>query len=516
MSGRLWTGFAAALAAMSVFGELAFAADGGKVTKADVDKAIAILEKEAAAEIAANAVAGIAVAVVFEDQLVFAKGFGVRDTTTGEPIDAETVFQIASVSKPVGSTVVAALIGDGKITWDSKISDLDPGFALSSPYVTSELTIRDLYSHRSGLPDHSGDLLEDLGFSREEILHRLRYLKPSSSFRAGYAYSNFGMTEGGVAAAKAYGLDWEAASEEKLYKPLGMTSTSSRYADFVARPDRALGHVLVDGKWVPKFKRDPDTEAPAGGVSTSVTDLAKWVRLQLAGGKFDGRQIVDADALAETHLPHMMTHPTSASGIPGFYGLGWNVGYDKGGRHKISHSGAFSYGTGTNVNLSLDDGLGVIVLTNSSPTGVAEALAANFLDNAIYGKPQIDWLSLYKKAFAEMMAAGTAGEAAYAKPPAQAMPAAPAANYVGTYWNDYFGDIEIVEKDGGLAIVQGPVPMTFPMTHFNADVFTYESEGESSVGRTGVMFTRGPDGKATNVFVENLEVEGKGTFARKK
>jgi CubicO group peptidase (beta-lactamase class C family) len=171
---------------------------------------------------------------------VYAKGFGVRDTSAKNPVDADTVFQLASLSKPIGSTVVAELVGEGKITWDSKLSVLDPTFAMFDPWVTREITIRDMYAHRSGLPEHAGDLLEDLGFTRTEILHRLRYQHPSSSFRSHYAYTNFGMTEGAIAAANAYNVEWENAAEEKLYRPLGMSSTSSRYADFMARRNKAL------------------------------------------------------------------------------------------------------------------------------------------------------------------------------------------------------------------------------------------------------------------------------------
>jgi CubicO group peptidase (beta-lactamase class C family) len=258
------------------------------VTSGQVTHAVQELEKLAQTQIQENVVPGIAVAVVFEDKAVYAKGLGVRDVNTKQPIDADTVFQLASVSKSIGSTVVAELVGEGKITWDSKLSALDPAFAMFDPWVTREITIRDMYAHRSGLPEHTGDLLEDLEFTRAEILHRLRFQHPGSSFRSHYAYTNFGMTEGGIAAARGYGLDWEKASEEKLYRPLGMTSTSSRYADFMARRNKAVGHVLVDGKWVQKFKRDPDAQSPAGGVSSSVNDVAKWMRLQLANGKFDG------------------------------------------------------------------------------------------------------------------------------------------------------------------------------------------------------------------------------------
>src|SRR5438046_2664168 len=198
------------------------------VTTEQVNRAIQELEKLAQKQIQENALPGLAIAIVFQDKAVYAKGFGVRDTSTKVPVDADTVFQLASLSKSIASTVVAELVGEGKITWDSKLNVLDSSFAMFDPWVTREITIRDMYAHRSGFPEHAGDLLEDLGFARAEILYRLRYQHPASSFRSHYAYTNFGITEGGVAAAKAYGLDWEKASEEKLYRPLGMTSAGSR------------------------------------------------------------------------------------------------------------------------------------------------------------------------------------------------------------------------------------------------------------------------------------------------
>src|SRR6185295_3070311 len=263
------------------------------------------IEKLAQKQIDQNAVPGLAIAVVFQDKVVYAKGFGVRDANTKAPVDADTVFQLASVSKPFGSTVVAGLVGEGKITWDSKLSALDPAFEMFDPWVTRQITVRDMYAHRSGLPDHAGDLLEDLGFARTEILFRLRYQRPDSSFRSHYAYTNFGMTEGAVAAVKPYQLKWEEACAQKLYKP--------------------LGHVLVNGKWEQKFKRDPDAQSPTGGVSSSVNDVAKWIRLQLANGKFDGKRIVSEKPLAETRHPHMLTGFNPFTNMPSFYGLGWNV-----------------------------------------------------------------------------------------------------------------------------------------------------------------------------------------------
>ncbi len=410
--------------------------------------------------------------------------------------------------------MVAELVGEGKITWDSKLSVLDPAFAMFDPWVTREITIRDMYAHRSGLPEHAGDLLEDLGFTRAEILHRLRYQHPSSSFRSHYAYTNFGMTEGAIAAAKAYNVEWENGAEEKLYRPLGMSSTSSRYADFMARRNKALGHVLVDGKWTQKFKRDPDAQSPTGGVSSSVNDLTKWLQLQLANGKFESKQIVDEKALAETHHPHMLTGFNPFTQLPTFYGLGWNVGYDQEGRLRLNHSGAFGLGTATYANLVPGEQLGIVVLTNAYPLGIAEALGTTFVDIALYGKPTQDWFPLFKQVYSNPAAIGTVLGFDYSKPPASATPALKNSAYAGKYTNDYFGDISIVEKDGGLAIVQGPKNKAFPMTHYDRDTFTYETEGENAVGRSGITFTVSADGKAAQVLVENLNVRGEGVFKR--
>jgi CubicO group peptidase (beta-lactamase class C family) len=472
------------------------------------------LEKLTEKEMQVTGIPGIAIAVVFNDEVIFAKGFGVREVGQANPVDADTVFQVASMSKPIGSTVVAALVGEGLLSWDSRISDLDPGFEMNDAWVTREITVRDLYCHRSGLPDHAGDLLEDLGFTREEILHRLRYQKPDTSFRSGYAYTNFGLTEGAIAAAKAARMPWEEVSEEKLYKPLGMTSTSSRYQDFIARQNRALGHVRIDGKWVQKYHRDPDAQSPAGGVSSSVNDMAKWMRLQLAKGKFGGAEIVKEEPLAETHHPQILMGFSPLNGLPGFYGLGWNVSYDEQGRLRLSHSGAFDLGSATNVVLVPAEGLGIVVLTNAFPLGVAEGLASTFLDYALYGKSTQDWLAIYKQAFVQILQAETAQIGNYTKRPSSPAPPAANAAYLGTYKNDFFGAIAIIEKEGALAIALGPRKMTFPMTHWDRDTFTYETAGEMAVGTAGITFTIGPDGKAQRILVENLNIHGNGLFER--
>src|SRR3982751_7056404 len=167
----------------------AAAPEQSRVTSEQITRAVQELEKLAQQKIQENAVPGLAIAVVFQDKLVYAKGFGVRDVNTKAPVNADTVFQLASVSKPIGSTVVAELVGEGKITWDSKVNALDPTFEMFDPWVTREITIRDMYAHRSGLPAHAGDLLEDLDFTRAEILYRLRYQHSGRSFFSYFAFT---------------------------------------------------------------------------------------------------------------------------------------------------------------------------------------------------------------------------------------------------------------------------------------------------------------------------------------
>ena len=237
------------------------------------------------------------------------KGFSVRKAGENQPVDADTVFQLASLSKPIASTIVAGVVGDKVVSWDDPIIKHDSGFQMDNPYVTQEVTLRDMFSHRSGLPDHAGDLLEDLGFDRATTLYRLRYLPTYDNFRSVYAYTNFGLTEGAVAAATASGKAWEDLAEQRLYQRLGMNHTSSQFADYKSASNRALLHVEENGKWVAKYTRDPDTESPAGGVSSTVRDLAKWMRLQLGNGVYAGEQVIDADALAETHRPQIIRVP---------------------------------------------------------------------------------------------------------------------------------------------------------------------------------------------------------------
>jgi CubicO group peptidase (beta-lactamase class C family) len=477
-----------------------------------VETAAENLLANARKELKDTGIPGMALAVIFEDKVLLAEGLGVREVGTDRAVDTNTVFQMASVSKPIGSTVVAALVGQGVIGWDARIADLDPSFAMPDPWVTKEIQIRDMYSHRSGLPSHAGDLLEDMGYSREEILHRLRFQPPEGSFRAHYAYTNFGLTAAAGAAAKAAGKDWATLSEDLLYKPLGMTSTSSRFSDFEKHPNHALGHELVEGKWGHRTQRQPDAQSPAGGVSSSVNDLIKWMQLQLNGGKFEGKVLIEATALEETHRPQVLTGSRKDTGLPTFYGLGWDTRHDEAGRLRLSHSGAFSLGAATYVALLPEQKLGIVILSNGAPIGVPEGLGNTFLDEAITGSASQDWMKVFKSIFAKM--AEEERSQLPKNPPKNATPPASPDTYQGTYASEFFGPVEVTTTDSGLTLALGPKPHLHPLTPWNRDTFTYEPVGENANGPSAVTFSLGPNGKADRMTIENLDAHGLGTFLR--
>ncbi|MGH7117251.1 MAG: serine hydrolase domain-containing protein, partial [Stellaceae bacterium] len=459
---------------------------------------------------------GLAIAVVYKDEVIYLEGFGLREAGKPAAVDPDTVFQLASVSKPIAATVMAALVGQGIVGWDDPIIRHDPGFEMHDPWVTRQITLRDMLAHRSGLPDHAGDALEDIGYGRAEILHRLRYQKPDSSFRSRYAYTNFGFTEAAVAAAIAFGKSWEDVSDELIYRPLGMKHTSSRFADFTASANRALGHVRLDGSWVARYTRDPDAQSPAGGASSTARDMAMWLRLQLGGGRLGGKEIVAAEPLDETHRPQIVRMPPKNPAVDyaGFYGLGWNINYDAEGRVQWGHSGGFSLGAATSVSLLPDQQVGIVVLTNAQPIGVPEAVSRGFFDVVLTGKVEHDWLALYGQLMATALAPNYGAAIDYSKPPAQPSPALPAAAYAGAYQNDLYGPIMVAATDAGLAVELGPGRQPFPIQHFDRDVFTYQPSGENAAGLSAVSFAVAADQRASTVTIENLDIDGQGTFTR--
>ncbi len=475
------------------------------IDRARVEMATAKLLERVAPVLDRSGVPGMAVGVVFDDEVVAAQGFGVRLLGRHEPVDADTVFQIASLSKSLGGSVMAALVDRGVIGWDEPVRADMPEFALADPWVSDHVTYADLFSHRSGLPDHAGDLLEDLGYDRSTVLDRLRRY-PLAPFRASYFYTNFGLTAAAVAAAAKAGRPWEDLCRQLLYDPLGMAGTSSTYAEFMRRSNRAGGHVRVSGNWsVTSQPRQPDAQSPAGGVSTSISDLMCWLRAQLSGGTA-GR--------ARTWLPHALSSPPhSPTDRAGFYGLGLNVSYDGAGRLRLGHSGAFALGAGTALTYFPAERIGVAVLSNGRPTGMAEALIECFVDDLFPGRTQMDWFTLIGDYFERLM--NPEPKEDFDHPPAGAAPPGAEAGYVGRYENDLYGGLEVgPAPDGGLQIVLSPAGQTYPLHPYDGDRMWWQFAGENSGPPAAATFAGGPTGQATSLTLDQFDAEGLGTFVR--
>lgn len=513
---------AAALAALLLVGHTASSATGAdpppqpppQLTPAEVDNAVSKLDRIVRDGMDKTGVPGLSVSVVYKDRVVYLKGFGERRVGQSPAVGPDTVFELASLSKPVASTVVAGSVGDKAIAWDDPVAPHLPSFALKDPWVSDHVTVADLFAHRSGLPDHAGDLLEDLGYDRTYILDHLRH-EPLTPFRASYAYTNFGVTAAGQAVANAKGSTWEKLAEDTLYAPAGMNDTSSRFNDYEQAGNRAVTHVqAADGTWEAKYVRNADAQSPAGGVSSTARDMATWLRLQLANGKLDGKQIIAADPLERTHVPEIVSQsPPAPAGRAGFYGLGWNVNYDDQGRLRLSHSGAFALGANTNVTMLPGEQLGIVVLTNGEPVGLADSIALDFFDTAQHGKPTADWLDLIAKVY-EQEEQQARSPTDYTKPPEDAAAARSNAAYTGTYRNDYYGPLTVTAASGELTMQLGPRPMRFRLTHYDGDTFSFQTVGENASGPSGFTFRGDSNGKATRVTIEAFDENGLGTFRR--
>ncbi|ONG57054.1 hypothetical protein BKE38_04995 [Pseudoroseomonas deserti] len=474
-----------------------------------LERALAALPEDVEAIRGPAGVPGVAVAVVAGGQRRFARGFGRRRIDQAAPVTTETVFQIASLSKPLAASVVATQVAAGRCAWDDPAQRHLPWLRLSDPGIAARASIGDFMAHRTGLPAYAGDQLEDLGFGRRAILERLRLL-PLRPFRASYAYSNFGLTLGAEAAAAAAGQDWESLAESALYRPLGMGATSSRHADFLARADRAVLHARTPEGFRPLYDRDADAQSPAGGVSSNVLDLAAWMTMLLAGGA----PLVPAEALAPAFQPQALSAPGHVPGArPGFYGFGFNVGVGPGGRVMLGHSGAFLLGGATAMQLLPGEGIGIVVLTNAAPVGVAEAIAATFLDRLQFGAPQRDWAATFGEAFAAFFA--PEGDLAGKTPPVPATaPRAPEA-CLGRYDNAFHGPAEVVRGPSGLLLRLGPKAVDMPLLPWDGDDFAMAPGGENAPpGSLASLRFDMAGGRAVGFRAQYYDASGLGRWTR--
>jgi CubicO group peptidase (beta-lactamase class C family) len=458
---------------------------------------------------------GLSIAVVKDDSVVFAKGYGVRKLGESAPVDEHTLFAIGSSSKAFTTTAIGMLVDEGKIKWDDRVRHYVPQFQLSDGYVEHELTVRDLFCHRGALAraDYIWSITQ---FDRDEILRRARYLPQVEKFRYVYGYNNIMFIAGGQIIPALTGKTWDAFVRERIFDPLGMKDTNTSTKDFRPGGNVASPHSWTEGKAEAIPWRNIDNAGPAGSVNSSAAEMARWLRLQLNDGTFDGKRLVNAATLAETHEPQMvMTRQILKDDLSiykGFwpsethfmlYGLGWFL-EDYRGRKVIWHGGAID-GMNALVAFMPEEKLGVVALVNLNRDGYNQILPALMwrVFDAYLGVPERDWSSEFlRRVRSDEDKAGAKRKEAE-KPTPNTKPSLPLSKYAGRYVNCVLGDARIVE-DGGSLVWQG-APFAGPLQHWHYDTFqvTWTDVRAGSVPRKSfVNFQLNSQGHVSALTIE--------------
>lgn len=409
---------------------------------------LAGLDERVARAMEAFHVPGLALAVVHDDEVVVTRGYGVRRPGEEGAVGPDTVFAIASNTKPFVATVVAALVEEGALGWEDRVSERLPWLRLHDEAATRELRLVDLLAHRSGLATFAGDLIW-IGsrFGTEEVLRRLAAIEPETGLRLRYGYSNMMFVAAGEVVRAVTGQGWDEAVQRRLLEPLGMSRTVTSVSALESMEDVATPTMPVDGEAVLLPYLDMGAAGAAGGLCSSARDMAAWLRMQLANGRLGARQIVPAEAIAATRRPEtpIPLPPSSAALYPSrhflAYGLGWFLN-DYRGRLVVSHGGGLP-GMTSLVALLPEESLGVVVLTNGE-SAAPRALVMEIVD-AFLGGEGTDWTAALVAATVE-----AEGETEAAAEPTA--PSLPLAAYVGRYGNAALGAAEVVEVEGGLAL----------------------------------------------------------------
>ena len=419
-------------------------------------------------------VPGIAIAIVKDDKVVFAKGYGVRELGKPEKVDENTLFAIASNSKAFTTASLAILIDEKKLSWDDKVVKYLPEFQLYNPYVTSELTIRDLVSHRSGLDTFSGDLLwYETTYSADEILRRVRFLKPKSSFRSQFGYQNLMFVAAGKVIERVSGKTWSQFVSERILTPLGMSRTTTSVKNLT--DNYSMPHNESGGKLRVLHSGNVDGASAAAGLNSSVADIAKWLRLQLGRGKFEGKQIFSEQRAGEMWSANtiLSTNPFPVKDAPtrlfSAVGLGWFLN-DYRGRKVVSHGGGLD-GMISQTAMMPEENLGLVVLTNSE-TGV-NTIVQNKIFDVFLDAPKRDW-SAERLERAKQTKIKQAEEDAklVAVRVANTKLSLSLKDYAGNYVDQLYGDATVVEENGKLVLrfVQSP-NFVADLEHWHYDTF---------------------------------------------
>lgn len=454
-------------------------------------------------------VPGFAVGIVKDDKVVFLKGYGVRELNKPQRVDENTLFAIASNSKAFATAALAILVDDGKLNWDDKVTKYIPDFQMYDSYVTGEITVKDLVTHRSGLDTFSGDLLwYETTYTNDEILRRMRYLKPTYGFRAGYGYQNIMFIAAGKVVERISGKPWSEFVRERILTPIGMKATKTSVNDYKKSDNVAVPHNESGGTLRALPQGNVDGAAGAVRINSSVSDMTKWLRLQLGRGKFEGKQIFSEKqaGLMWTPANALPVNPFPAKDAPtqmfSAYGLGWFI-QDYRGRKLVQHSGGLD-GMISQTALIPAENLGVVVLSNS------ETSVSSFVRNKIFDvfldAPKRDWSgdALKRTADGKKKEAEEDAKIVAARN-ANSKPSLALSGYAGNYEDQLYGSATVKEENGKLVLrfVQSP-NFVADLEHWQYDTFQIKWRPSVSYNfpRGFINFTLNKDGK-----VEELKID---------
>ncbi len=425
-------------------------------------------------------VPGLAVAIVKGDETVFARGYGVRDIRTGGAVDENTLFAIASNTKAFTVAALAILVDEGKLDWDDRVREHLPWFELYDPYVTEHMRIRDLLSHRSGLGTFSGDLLwYGTPYSAEDVVRRARLVPQAGPFRSSYGYSNLMFIAAGEVIRSVSGEPWDEFVHRRILAPLGMDRTVTSTDSLPRRDNVATPHGLWEGELVAFPWYNWDAMGAAGGIISSVSEMAEWLELQLDRGvAAPGDTIFQPDRSWEMWTVHtpLAVSPGSKELYPTThfrgYGLGWSLN-DYKGRKLVSHGGGYD-GMFSRVVMVPEEELAVVVLTNSM-TGISTAIANRVVDLYLGGEPR-DWSTELAVRAQESAAREAERRARVVERTLEGTsPSLPLESYVGRYGGDMYGDATVTLEDGGLVLRLLPNPdLVADLVHLQLDTWVIE------------------------------------------
>jgi CubicO group peptidase (beta-lactamase class C family) len=463
-------------------------------------------------------VPGIGVAIVKDGKVVLEQGSGVRKLGDPTPVDAHTMFAIASNTKAFTAAALSILADEKKLSLDDRVVDRLPWFQMSDPYVTREMRIRDLLAHRSGLSLGAGDLLywPATSYTTKEVVQRLRYVPLANSFRSAYAYDNILFAVAGLVIEEVSGKPWAQFVSENIFTPLGMTETRTNALALKPGDDVAVGHAKENfSDLKPVATMSWNNNSGAGGMYSSVHDLATWMRVQLDGGVIgidaQGHERRLFSAARQQDMWSLLTPipiadpavPELAAAKPNFagYGEGWFVS-DYRGHKLVWHTGGWP-GQVSRITLVPDMKLGIVVLTNQETGAAFQAVTMRALD-AFMDAPKKDWTAAYAAAVAK--AAGNADDSwkkHQAARDATSKPSLPLAKYVGTYRDPWYGDVAISQQGARLRMTfSKTAQLTGTMEHWQHDTFIVHWDDRALNGDAFVNVQLDPDGKIREIRME--------------